>query len=298
VTQGPLDVFSQCKFLHPEALPYRTYTAFKSTFAEETLITLQNRSFRKITGYKNLTMLTAQLSPFSLKLDKKDCLDLPPKVFTERVVPLTRDQERIYRDMRDLCIAQMENGEIVTASMALTKLVKLHQILTGFVVDDEGQPHPISNHRIESLLDVAQVTSPLVIFCAYRYNVVQLKQALEEAHGEGSVVTYYGDTPKKDREEAVERFQSGYADFFIGTSAAAKGITLHRASTMIYYSNSYSLETRLQSQDRIHRIGQDRKCTYVDLVTPSSLDEMILKALTQKKDLADTILDDLRSLLL
>lgn len=297
ITQGPLDVFAQSHFLSPTALPYRTYTAFKNTFAEETVINLQNRSFRKITGYRNLPMLTAQLAPFSLKLDKKDCLDLPEKTFVQRTVELTKEQERIYRDMRDLCLTQMEDGEIVSATMALTKLIKLHQILTGFVLDDEKTPHNIPNHRTDALLSITEQSGPTVIFCAYKQNVVQVKEALEEKYGQGSVVTYYGDTPKADRLEAVDRFQTGYADYFVGTSAAAKGITLHRASTMVYYSNSYSLETRLQSQDRIHRIGQQNKCTYIDLIAPQSLDEMIIKALLQKKDLADTVLDDLKELL-
>lgn len=296
ITQGPLDIFSQCKFLHPTALPYRTYTAFKNTFAEETIVTLQNRSFRKIIGYRNLPMLTAQLSPFSLKLDKKDCIDLPDKVFTTHTVELTREQEKAYKEMKDLCLTQLQSGEIITASQALTKLIKLHQILTGFLIDEDNAAHALPNHRTNALLAIAEQSGPLVVFCAYRHNVVQVKEVLEKAHGDGSVVTYYGDTPKAERNEAVDRFQTGYADFFVGTSAAAKGITLHRACNMVYYSNSYSLETRLQSQDRIHRIGQTKKCTYTDLVVPSSLDEHILKALESKKDLSKAVLDDLTKL--
>lgn len=297
VTQGPLDVFSQCKFLHPEALPYRTYTAFKNNFAEETLMTMQNRSFRKITGYKNLSMLTAQLSPFSLRLQKEDCLDLPPKIFTERIVEMTPAQKQAYKDMRDLCLMQLDTGQLVTASIALTKLVKLHQILTGFVTDEHGDCHDLDNNRIPALLSIAEIQKPLVIFCAYRHNVHQVTSALAQEHGEDKVVSYYGESSQSDRTAAIERFQNGEADFFVGTSAAAKGITLHRASTLIYYSNSYSLETRLQSQDRIHRIGQTSKCTYIDLVTPGTVDQMILKALLAKKDLADTVLKDIRDLL-
>ena len=95
------------------------------------------------------------------------------------------------------------------------------------------------------------------------------------------------------RNNNVKEFQEGSIDIFVCTSAAAKGLTLHKASTMVYYSNNYSLETRLQSQDRIHRIGQNHKCTYIDLVTPNSIDEQILKRLEQKKELSEEVLDDL-----
>ena len=143
------------------------------------------------------------------------------------------------------------------------------------------------------LLQIAETSGPLVIFCAYKQNVKQLHEALTEKYGEESVVVYSGDTLLNNRSEAIRKFQSGRAQFFIGTSAAAKGLTLHRASTMVYYSNNYSLETRLQSQDRIHRIGQENKCTYIDLVVNNSIDEVILKRLMQKKELSSMVLDDL-----
>lgn len=293
ITQGPLDLFSQCKFLGKDTIPYSSYTAFKAQFAIETVMTMQNRSFRKITGYRQLDRLTNEIRPFSLLLKKKDCLDLPEKTFTTEVIDLTIEQQRVYTDIKDLCMTQLASGEIVSTTIALTKLVKLHQILTGFVIDDEGNVTDLPNNRINRLLQIAETKKPLVVFCAYRHNVQQVTRALANAFGDEKVVSYYGDTTRTERTNAVQRFQDGEADFFIGTSAAAKGLTLHRADTMVYYSNTYSLETRLQSQDRIHRIGQKNECTYIDLVTPNSIDQMILGALHNKKDLASTVLDDL-----
>jgi len=293
ITQGPLDLFSQCRFLAKDALPYTTYTAFKHQFAIETTMTMGQRAFKKIIGYQNIEELTKLLEPFSLRLEKKDCLDLPDKTFSTVSVELEPEQERMYQRMKDDCIIEFESGNIVTATMALTQLVKLHQILTGFVVTDDGEAISLKNNRVKMLLQIAETSGPLVIFCAYKQNVQHLEEALTAQYGKDSVVVYSGDTPSNKRSEAVERFQSGNAQFFIGTSAAAKGLTLHRASTMVYYSNNYSLETRLQSQDRIHRIGQDKKCTYIDLVVNNSLDEIILKRLMQKKELSSMVLDDL-----
>lgn len=293
ITQGPLDLFSQCRFLNKTALPYNTYTAFKHKFAIETTMTMGQRSFKKIIGYQNVEELTKLLEPFSLRLEKKDCLDLPDKTFSTVSVELEPQQERLYQRMKDECIIEFETGNIVTATMALTQLVKLHQILTGFVTTDEGEAVSLKNNRVKMLLQIAETSSPLVIFCAYKENVRQLHEALTEKYGENSVVVYSGDTPLNQRSDAIRKFQSGRAQFFIGTSAAAKGLTLHRASTMVYYSNNYSLETRLQSQDRIHRIGQNDKCTYIDLVVPNTLDDAILKRLKQKKELSSMVLDDL-----
>ena len=289
ITQGPLDLFSQCKFLANDALPYPTYTSFKHAYAVETTMTMGSRSFRKVVGYQNLDKLTKNLEPFSLRLEKKDCLDLPEKTFNQVYVELTPEQERVYKSIKEDCIALLE-GELVTTTIALTKIVKLHQILTGFVITDDDKTINLKNNRIAALKQICEVAKPVVVFCAYKHNVEQIKRELGD---ELSIVTYTGDDASNNRNQAIDDFQNGEADIFIGTSAAAKGLTLTRASTMVYYSNTYSLETRLQSQDRIHRIGQDNKCTYIDLVVPNSIDEAILKRLEEKKELSGEVLDNL-----
>lgn len=293
ITQSPLDLFSQCKFLHRKALPYNTYTAFKHAFAVETTMTMGSRSFRKIIGYQNLEELTKLLEPFSLRIEKKDCLDLPDKTFTKIAVALTPEQQRIYKTMKEDCLALLNSGSLVTTTIALTRIIKLHQILTGFITDDEGTEHSIDNNRIAALMQIAETTKPLVVFCAYRHNVQSVCDALAKEYGRHQVVAFSGNESSTQRNKAVKHFQNGQANFFVGTSAAAKGLTLHRASTMVYYSNNYSLETRLQSQDRIHRIGQNNKCTYIDLVVPGTVDESILTRLKQKKELSSMVLDDL-----
>jgi len=288
ITQGPLDLYSQCKFLDYNSIPEPTMTTFKHAYAIERTMTMGSRSFNKIVGYQNLDKLTKNIEPFSLRLEKKDCLDLPEKTFTPVHVELTSEQEHVYKSIKDESIALLE-GELVTTTMALTRIIKLHQILTGFVITDDDKVITLKNNRINLLQQIAETTTPLVIFCAYKYNVKQIKEALSNY----SVVTYTGDDSSTQKTNAVDSFQSGQADIFVGTSAAAKGLTLTRASTMVYYSNNYSLETRLQSQDRIHRIGQDNKCTYIDLVVPNSIDEAILKRLKEKKELSNEVLDDL-----
>lgn len=293
ITQSPLDLFSQCKFLHKNAIPYPTYTAFKHAFAVETTMTMGNRSFRKIVGYQNLEHLTKLLEPFTLRIEKKDCLDLPEKTFTRVIVEMTAEQKRVYKSMKEDCLALLDNGGLVTSTLALTRIVKLQQILTGFITTDDGTEHALENNRIAALMQIAETTQPLVVFCAYRHNVRAVYNALAKKYGNHQVVAFSGNESSTQRNKAVKHFQNGQANFFVGTSAAAKGLTLHRASTMVYYSNNYSLETRLQSQDRIHRIGQSNKCTYIDLVVPQTVDDAILQRLEQKKELSSMVLDDL-----
>ncbi len=293
ITQSPLDLFTQCRSLHKDSIPFNTYTAFKHAFAVETTMTMGSRSFRKIIGYQNLDRLTKVIEPFTLRIEKKDCLDLPEKTFVTQAVELTPSQSKVYKSMKDDCLALLDSGQLVTTTLALTKIVKLHQILTGFVTDDEGTEHPIENNRIAALLQIAETTQPLVVFCAYKRNITDIRNALNKAFPDKKVVEFTGNVNNSVRNDGVKQFQAGEADFFLATSAAAKGLTLHRSSTMVYYSNSYSLETRLQSQDRIHRIGQTNKCTYIDLVTPNTIDEAILQRLKQKKELSSMVLDDL-----
>jgi len=299
MTQGPLDLYSQCKFLDDSSIPYKTWTSFKGTFAIEQLITLQNRSFRKVIGYQNLERLAREISPFALRLEKKDCLDLPNKVFTEFMVEPTKEQLKLYDEIKNLCLSEIADGKVVSVTIALTKLVKLHQVLTGFVKDDEGEVHQVPNNRLNALLRIAEsdTSQSLVVFCAYRENVMQVTRALADTFGDESVVTYTGETSKDGRTSAVQRFQNGDAKYFVATSAAAKGLTLHKACNMVFYSNSYSLETRLQATDRIHRIGQTEKCTYVDLIIPNTLDRAILHALRTKKELSSAVLDDLKRMI-
>jgi len=297
ITQGPLDLWSQFNFLSTDALPsYKTFTGFKAMFAIEEIVVLQNRSFRKIAGYQNLERLKKDIAHCSLRLLKEDCMDLPEKTFQQHVVELTPEQKKVYSEIKDLCLSQLESGTIVSTTIALAKLTKLHQVLCGFVIDDDGNAIDIPNNRLAALGQIAESAQPLVIFCAYRHSVEQAAAFLREKYGQESVVEYHGDIDSHGREEAVRRFQDGSAKFFIGTSAAAKGITLHKAHTMVYYANTYSLEARLQSQDRIHRYGQNNACTYIDLVVPESLDQVILDRLYAKKDLADTVLTDLNKL--
>ena len=150
------------------------------------------------------------------------------------------------------------------------------------------------------LLDITEeIRGKAIIWATYTHDIQQIAEALRKRFGPDSVATYYGATPQDERQKIVETFQQEYSPlrFFVGQpKTGGYGITLTAATTVIYYSNSYDLEIRLQSEDRAHRIGQRNKVTYVDLVSPETIDEKILEALRDKITLAGAVLrEDVRS---
>jgi len=297
MTQGPLDLFSQCKFLKETATPYRTWTAFKTSFAIEEIRMMGPRSFKVVTGYRNLEILTEALKPFSLRLTKEECLDLPDKVWTKLFVEMTPAQTKADVELKDHAMTLIRGDTLVSTTIPLTTIMRLQQICSGFVTDDEGVQNRLDCGKIKALLQIAQSTQPIVIFCAFRENVAMIQEALEKEHGVGCCSFYVGGMSSDQRTVAIQEFQTGITRFFISTSAGSKGLTLTKASTLVYYSSDYKLETRLQSQDRIHRIGQTKKCSYIDLVSPGTIDEAILEALDNKRELSNLVLDDLIQLI-
>ena len=149
---------------------------------------------------------------------------------------------------------------------------------------------------------IDEVQGKAIIWATYTHDIKKIREALAEKYGEDSVANYYGETPQDERQEIVERFQDKDSPlrFFVGQPrTGGYGITLTAANTVIYYSNSYDLEIRLQSEDRAHRIGQTNKVTYIDLVSPQTIDEKILGALKNKIDIAGQVLgEDARDWLL
>jgi SNF2 family DNA or RNA helicase len=240
-------------------------------------------------------MLANRIKNFSYRITKKECLDLPDKIYVTRDVELTPEQKKLYKEMKDLSFA-MDDGDIMSVQVALTKLLRLHQILCGSFTTDEGETKRIPNNRLTALGEVLDETSGKVIIWAnYLQNIADIKELLAQKFGPETFVTYIGDTSSDDRVEAIKLFQNANSPvrFFLGNvQTAGRGITLTAANTVVYYSNNYSLEMRQQSEDRAHRVGQVNPVTYVDLIARNSLDEKIIQALLAKRSIANEILHD------
>lgn len=300
ITQNPLDLYGQCAFLDPKLLGYPTFQTFKHAYADIIDVKLGTRRYPKIVGFRNLNRLTEDLSKFSYRVLKKDCLDLPEKSYSTRHVKLTVEQAKIYEDIKTDMLAMLANGQIASVETAIVQLMRLHQILCGYIKSNEGQLVAIPNYRLGVLHEtLEEISSKTMIWCYYREDIRLVSTSLAEIYGAGSVRTYFGDTTNEERTAAVKAFQTDPdTKYFVATQrTAGSGLTLVSGNHAVYYSQGFSLEQRLQSEDRIHRIGQDKNCHYIDFVTPGTIDEKIIKCLQDKKDLANLVLDNLKNLL-
>ena len=296
VTQSPLDLYSQSAFLSKQLLGYDSFYSFQNRYAKLFNRQMGQRTFRQVTGYQNLGELTTKLTDFSYRVLKKDCLDLPDKVYQKRDVLLTPEQKKIYKELKDYAMSELESRETVSVTTVLTQILRLHQVVCGFVKNDNGEEVEIKNNRLDALLDIlAEVQGKTIIWANYRYDIKRILKTLQDTVGADSVATYYGDTPDDERQEVIREFQdpnSSLRYLISNVQTGGYGITLTEASNVIYYSNNYDLEKRLQSEDRAHRIGQTNKVTYIDLISKDTVEEKIVKALRNKLDLAQEVLGD------
>ena len=315
----PQDIYAQMDFLAPGLLGATNYRAFVAEYAvvadglnpktdADWALARQIRSNPRMvsaqiiarnpdTGqpmYRNLERLHSLVARHAYRVLKADCLDLPPKVYQSVYFELTPAQTRAYALMEEECRIEIESGEL-TAVSALSALIKLQQITSGYVVvpgRDELMYVGEDNPRIAAVVEAVEgVMGKVIVWARFREEVRALAAALSAAGRR--VVQYHGDISAADREEAIDSLQHGAADVFIGVQkAGGTGLTLTAAETTIYCSNEYSAIVRNQSEDRNHRKGTTGTVVYIDIVAAGTVDEAITRAHQWKTDLASTILGD------
>jgi len=295
VTKSPLDLYTQCMFLDKKHLGLDSYYSYRARYAHMVKRNFGGRQVQIVDSYRRLDELAGKLDSFSYRVLKEDCLDLPPKVFTTRTVELSDEQKEQYVMMKKAAIAE-HKGKLMSSATALTTLLRLHQITCGTFKADDGTVTPIKNNRITALMDcVEEIEGKAIIWATYREDIKNIVAALKKTYGEASTVEYHGGVDATLRQDNIAQFQQvkGPTRFFVGNpQTGGYGITLTAANTVIYYSNNYDLEKRLQSEDRAHRIGQTGSVTYVDLVAEKTIDERIIKSLKDKVNIANEIMGE------
>jgi SNF2 family DNA or RNA helicase len=301
VTQGPLDLYAQFRFLAPGLLGFSTYTAFKAHYSEwREERTRDGKKYPVLVRYRNLEELKRKVAANSFEVMKRDCLDLPDKEYVTRFVQPTDTQRILYENVKRHILSELADGTL-TVRHAFTKLTRLLQITGGHVqLDNMPDPRPVGerNPKIEALLQLVEQLpqeAKVIVWARFRAELHQIVAEL----GPRNCACYWGDVEGELRATGVDRFQTDpAARFFVGSPRAAGfGLTLTAASHVVYFSNDFSLEARLQSEDRAHRIGQVNKVTYHDLVMTDTIDEKVLKVLRDKKDLADFFKQDRNELM-
>ena len=298
VTRNPLDLFTQCYFLDPYHLDHQSYYSFRTRYAIMKTAHIAGRSIQLVSGFKHLDELSEKLKPFSYRVLKEDCLDLPPKIYMKREIELSPEQKKVYKQMKEEALAIL-NGKQITTMTVLTQLMRMQQITCGHFVADDGTTQEIKSNRLNELIDILdEVEGKAIIWAHWQKDVQNITGALRKKYGPRSVVDYYGLTPQAQRQKHKDAFQNdSKVRFFVGTpQTGGYGLTLTAANTVIYYSNGYDLEKRIQSEDRAHRIGQKKSVTYVDILAEETVDEKIVKSLRKKINIASKVMgEELRS---
>jgi SNF2 family DNA or RNA helicase len=294
IAQGPMDLYMQFEYLNPEIIGVGDFYSFRNRYA-----IMGGYENREIVGYDHMSELMELIKPWVFQCTKKETLDLPEKLYTKRIIQMTTEQRKLYNKIKKDRIAELPVSQDATlvAENVLVMYTALQQITGGFIsyYREDGEKRireteqlPGKNPKVTELMEVIAETpdQPMIIWARYKYEIKQIMEALSAA--KLAAVEYHGDIPIGEaRDEQVKKFKSGKAQYIVATQdTGGVGNTWNEAHTVVYFSNSFKLIDRKQSEDRCHRIGQTNNVLYIDLVVENSVDESIIEAIKNKQDLA------------
>jgi SNF2 family DNA or RNA helicase len=290
VTQGPLDFFSQYKFLDPSIFG-NSYYAFRARYA-----IMGGYEKRQVVGYQNLPELIRKAHSIAFRVTKAEALDLPEQIDQLRYCELEPKAAKLYWQLAKQSIAELSEEKVITAANVLARLLRLSQVAGGFLGDGEGGVQQVSTAKLdlldEVLGDLLDAGKKVVIFARFLPEIAAIRKKLDGKKAGYAWIT--GEVKQEQRGEEVRRFQEDpdCRVFLAQIQTAGLGITLHAADTAIFYSLDYSFANYDQARARIHRIGQRNACTYIHLVAQGTVDEKVLAALQAKKSVADEVVDN------
>ena len=296
VTNTPLDLFAQCMFLDSRILGHKSFYSFQGRYAVVKNTKMGTRSINQVLGFQRIEELTKLIDPNTFRVLKEDCLDLPAKIYTTRYIDMTDDQANMYRKIQKEALVMLGDDEFVSAPAVITQMLRLQQILSGHLKTDDGDIVTFPTRRLDALMDICNETSgKMIIWSRFRQDIITITETLKKTFGDQSAASFFGDTTENERQQIIHDFQfetSGLR-FLVGNPATAgRGLTLNAANTVVYYANDFNLDTRSQSEDRCHRIGQTKSVTYIDLLCEKSIDEKIVKSLQSKIGISAQVLGE------
>ena len=285
ITKSPLDLYTQCEFLNPDLLVFGSYFTFRARYAVMQEVQANGRAMLFPKYYTNLDELEKKLKGFSYRVKKENCLDLPAKIYSMRSVQMLPEQKEDYLRLKKNAWAIIQDEEVSFANK-LTEILRLHQVVNGFVGTDGGEIKEYKKcpkmKELHAVLE--EVDGKVIIWANYIHNIQRIINELSTKYGKESVVSIYGAISTEDRQIAVNKFQcDSNVGLFVGNhSTGGYGLTLTEAKHVVYFSNNYNLEVRQQSEDRAHRIGQTSNVNYIDLICEKTIDEFVISALKKK----------------
>lgn len=295
ITKNPTDFWQQMNFLSEKILGFRYLTAFKQRFCIS-----KPGDHKTIVGSKNMEELYSLIAPHSFRMMQEEALDLPPKIYVEREYDMSPETMKYYKQIKEELLAEMEDGKFVDAVNPAVALLRLQQIVCGFLTrkadDEEGRDvmYHFGGERIEETMEIVRQTSgPFVIWARFIEDRRLLAEALKK---EKETFVIYAGTDA-ERKTAVDDFHNKRVRGFIANQRTG-GVGLDglqgECATVIHYSNSFNARDRWQSEARTTRIGTLGTVTHFDIIARKSVDRTISRNLRVKKDLSDLVLDDIR----
>lgn len=296
--RSPLDLYAQYEFLDWRILGHRSYRNFMHRYAVTKSTDFGGKLRRPteiVVGYRNVAELHDLIAPYSYRVLKKDCLDLPPKVYAPfREVEMTKEQRRAYSELLEYATTQLDSGEHVTAEMTMQQVMKRHQVLCGYVKDENGVTHEIPTKRPDSLVELlGEHEGKAIIWAPYDFCIRAISDRLGKEFGPRSYARFWGGNRSTRGEEERRFLGDPDCRFMVATpGAGGRGNTWTVANLVVYYASLDNLEHRDQSEDRPHRHGQTESVLYVDMVVRGTVEERIVKSLRKKIDIAAAITGD------
>lgn len=294
IANTPLDFYAQLMFLDESIFYGWSFCAFKSHFA----ITGGYKQ-REIYGYTNQEELARIVGAHSFRATKADNLDLPPRVFEVREISLSKKTWKIYDQIVNDTLIELSEEKHLTADMVTKKIMKLRQLMGGWVLEDKDKENPnaarlahlMCTEKLEDFKDLMAECrgGKIIVWCQFTHEIHNLYDLLIGM--DFKVVKYHGDMNSKQRDAAENAFERGSAEvFLVQNDTGSMGLTLNAASVSIAYSNPVYMLNRSQLIDRNYRVGQTKSTTFFDLVCMGTVDQTNYEVLMDKMDLSEAIM--------
>ncbi len=300
VLNSPMDLFAQFRCLDKGDTFGRNFFAFRAKYFWDKNAGMPQGKYFPDWRPRNdcFPELNRRVAEKSLSVKKQDCLDLPPLLRKTIYVGMAKDQEKAYESMKKVFVAYI-NDKAAIADLAITKALRLQQIVSGFVkMDDESITRFSDNPRKEALHELLEELAPnhkVIVWAVFKENYRDIREVCEEL--KIKFVEVHGEVSAKEKHESVDAFNSDPSvRVLIGhPSSGGIGVNLVASDVAIFYSRNFSLEQDLQAEGRNYRGGSEvhKKVTRIDLVTAGTIDELVVERLAQKVNIGEKILREM-----
>lgn len=287
ITRTYQDLYAQWYILDYRILGYKSFWSFSANHLE-----YDERYPNKLRRCLNVDYLTEKIAPYSYQITKSECLSLPDKTYETAHYDLTDSQYEHYINIADELMMEVDDFEPHTIYRLFTAL---QNIIGGKRVYNEKKlrsvsffSNPIDNPRIQLMMEIADRTyDKMIIYCKYTDEIKAITMLLNDKYGQDIAVPFYGELNQKKRQANLEKFMGDSQYLVANKVCAGYGLNLQFCSYVVYYSNDWDYGTRAQSEDRVHRIGQEKNVHIIDICADDTLDKRILDCLIRKEDLVD-----------